>query len=113
MVNMGGFFGTANVDSLENEGTGSNYGIELTLEKFLSSGYYVLFTTSLFDSKYVGGDGVTRNTAFNGNYVFNLLGGYERRIAEATFLTVDLKGSAARARLLQFLILIPPIRCRA
>ena len=83
---------------MTNYGTAFNRGIELTLEKFLSSGYYVLFTTSLFDSKYVGGDGVTRNTAFNGNYVFNLLGGYERRIAEATFLTVDLKGVLAGGR---------------
>ncbi len=71
---------------------------ELTLEKFLSSGYYILFTTSLFDSKYKGGDGVTRNTAFNGNYVFNLLGGYERRIAEKTYLTVDIKGVLAGGR---------------
>jgi len=98
MANAGGFFGSPNVDSLLNEGTGYNYGIELTLEKFLSSGYYILFTSSLFDSKYKGGDGVTRNTAFNGNYVFNLLGGYERRIGESAFLTVDLKGVLAGGR---------------
>ncbi len=98
MANAGDFFASPNVDSLENEGTGYNYGVELTLEKFLSSGYYILFTTSLFDSKYKGGDGVTRNTAFNGNYVFNLLGGYERRIAEKTYLTGDIKGVLAGGR---------------
>ena len=32
-----------------------------------------------------------RNTAFNGNYVFNALGGYEFHVSERALLTVDLK----------------------
>ncbi len=98
LVNAGDFFAINNVDSLINEGTGRNYGIELTVEKFLSKGYYFLLTTSLFDSKYKGGDGITRNTAFNGNYVFNLLAGYERKIGKKTYLTVDFKGVLAGGR---------------
>jgi hypothetical protein len=50
---------------LENTGTGKNYGIDFTLERFLKDGYYYLFTASIFDSKYVGGDGKEYNTAFN------------------------------------------------
>ena len=91
MVNAGDFFGLPMEDSLENKGTGQNYGIELTVEKFLSKGYYFLFTASLFDSKYRGADGKIRNTAFNGNYVFNLLGGYERKLGKNLRLTLDLK----------------------
>jgi len=91
MVNAGDFFGLPMEDSLENKGTGQNYGIELTVEKFLSKGYYFLFTASLFDSKYRGADGKIRNTAFNGNYVFNLLGGYERKLGQHLRLTLDLK----------------------
>jgi hypothetical protein len=98
MLNSGDFFGIPVEDSLENSGTGLNYGFELTVEKFLSKGYYFLFTTSLFDSKYKGGDGIIRNTAFNGNYVFNLLAGYERKIGKKTYLTVDLKGVLAGGR---------------
>lgn len=98
MVNSGDFFAIANVDSLENSGMGHNYGVELTIEKFLGRGYYVLFTTSLFDSKYKGADGIERNTAFNGRYVFNLLGGYERRLGKKTYLTMDLKGVLAGGR---------------
>ncbi len=98
MANAGDFFAIANVDSLENNGTGYNYGIELTVEKFLNNGYYLLFTTSLFDSKYTGGDGITRNTAFNGNYVFNLLAGYEKKVGKKTYLTVDIKGVLAGGR---------------
>jgi hypothetical protein len=78
-------------DSLKNTGTGRNYGIELTLEKFLSKGYYFLLTTSLFDSKYKGSDGVSRSTAFDSKYIVNLLGGKEFRLngknPEAKFKT--------------------------
>ena len=98
MINAGDFFGLPMEDSLENNGTGQNYGIEMTVEKFLSKGYYFLFTASLFDSKYKGADGIARNTAFNGNYVFNLLGGYERKLGKNLRLTLDLKTVLAGGR---------------
>lgn len=91
MINSGDFFALPRESFLINEGKGKNYGLELTLEKFLSDGYYFLFTTSLFDSKYAGYDNVWRNTAFNGNYVMNLLGGYEFRLGEKTMFTLDSK----------------------
>ncbi len=62
---------------LINTGTGNNTGIDFTLERFLKDGYYYLFTASLFNSRYRGGDGIERNTRFNTHYVFNLLGGKE------------------------------------
>ncbi|MBI4946639.1 MAG: TonB-dependent receptor [Bacteroidetes bacterium] len=64
-------------DSLINKGTGSNYGVEITLEKFFSKNYYFLNSLSLYDSRYKGSDGVLRHTAFSGGYVYNLLGGVE------------------------------------
>ncbi len=91
MLNTGDNFGAAIVDSLVNEGIGKNYGLELTIEKFLNRGFYVLFTTSLFESKYQGYDKIWRNTAFNGNYVFNALAGYERKLGKHGILTLDLK----------------------
>ena len=66
-----------NYVSLVNEGTGKNYGVELTLERFLDNGFYFLFNTSLYESKYTALDGVERNTRFNGNYIFNALAGKE------------------------------------
>ena len=63
--------------SLVNEGTGFNQGIEFTLEKFFSEGYYGLFTASFFESKYEGSDGIERNTPFNNGYVLNFLAGKE------------------------------------
>lgn len=79
-LNTGSTFATNDEDSLVNKGTGRNIGIELTLEKYFSQGYYFLVTTSLFDSKYKGSDGVERNTAFNSRYVVNLLAGKEIKV---------------------------------
>ncbi|AEV32699.1 hypothetical protein Oweho_1711 [Owenweeksia hongkongensis DSM 17368] len=75
-LNAGGFDFYA-PDSVENGGAGCNYGLDLTLEKFMDKGFYFLSTISLYQSQYQGSDEVWRNTAFNGNYVANLLGGKE------------------------------------
>ena len=77
VLNLGADFDFEQFGSLVNEGTGQNYGIELTLEKFFTDDYYLLFTGSVFDSQYEGSDGITRNTAFNNNYVANVLFGRE------------------------------------
>ena len=65
------------LDSMKNGGTGKNYGIDLTLEKYMDKGFYGLFTTSIFKSEYQGSDGKTHSTAFDGRFVFNLLAGKE------------------------------------
>jgi hypothetical protein len=80
MLNTGATFKTDLQDSLVNKGTGKNYGVELTIEKFFSKGYYGLFTSSLYSSKYTASDAVERNTAFNGRYVFNVLAGKEWKV---------------------------------
>lgn len=77
VLNEGNDFIFEEKGSLVNEGIGSNYGIETTLEKFFSNNYYMLLTASLFDSQYEGSDGVERSTAFNNNYVLNVLFGKE------------------------------------
>lgn len=63
--------------SLVNEGTGKNYGVEFSLEKSLSRGYYFMVTSSLFDSKFEALSKQEFNTAFNTRYVGNLLFGKE------------------------------------
>ena len=90
-INTGDTWGLDAVDSLINEGTGYNYGLEFTLEKFLSNGYYYLMTLSLFESKYKNIDGVLYNSVFNGHYVWNGLFGKEFQIKEKHILSFDLK----------------------
>ncbi|MEM9078936.1 MAG: TonB-dependent receptor, partial [Bacteroidota bacterium] len=86
--------------SLVNEGTGFNQGIELTLEKFFSKGYYGLFTASIFESKYEGSDRVERNSPFNNGYVLNFLTGREFTIGSSgrTKLFFDTRAAFAGGR---------------
>jgi hypothetical protein len=93
MLNFGddSFSSIPIIDSLINEGTGNNYGIELTIEKFLGKGYYFLFTGSLFKSNYKGYDEIARSTAFDKNFVLNLLAGKEFCVRKKNFLNFDLK----------------------
>ena len=65
---------------LTNQGTGKNYGLELTLEKFLTNGFYYTVTSSFYQSKYTGADGVERNTRFNGNFTGNFIAGKEFKV---------------------------------
>ncbi|MCU0443296.1 MAG: TonB-dependent receptor [Microscillaceae bacterium] len=95
MLNAGAGFGIPDKNYLVNDGTGYNYGLELTLEKFFSQNYYFLFTTSVFNSKYEGSDKIERNTAFNGNYVVNLLGGREFKVRGKNVIFLDTKFTIA------------------
>jgi hypothetical protein len=86
--------------SLVSKGTGFNKGIEFTVEKFFSEGYYALFTTSLFESKYKGSDNIERNSPFNNGYVINLLGGKEFKVGKAkrNVFSIDTKFTTAGGR---------------
>lgn len=85
-------------DKLVNEGTGENYGIEFTLEKFFSRGYFFMVTTSLFESKFTGSDGVKRDTDFNGNYAINGLFTKELKVGKNSIFSVGTKLTTAGGR---------------
>ncbi|UTW64119.1 TonB-dependent receptor [bacterium SCSIO 12741] len=98
MINQGSDFEITTNTGMVNQGDGYNYGLELTLEKFFSRGYYFLTTGSLFESKYRGSDGIVRNTAFNTNYVFNGLAGKEFKLKKGMSLSFDTKVTYAGGR---------------
>jgi outer membrane receptor protein involved in Fe transport len=77
LINMGSGFARFFPDSLQNTGTGYNYGIELTVQKFFDKSFFFLFSGTLYDSKYKGSDGIVRSTSYNGLYVANALAGKE------------------------------------
>lgn len=70
-------------DTLMSDGKGRSYGLELTLEKSLTAGIYLMSTTSIYQSKYTGRDGIERDSRFNGKYVQNLLAGKEWRVGKS------------------------------
>ncbi len=62
--------------AFQNNGTGRNFGLEVSWQHFISQGYYYLLNATFYDSKYEDG-GELRNTRFNGRYIFNVTGGKE------------------------------------
>jgi hypothetical protein len=75
------------VDPLENKGTGRNYGVEVSLERYLQHNFYLTLTNSIYQSKYTAADGVERNTRFNGNYIVTFIAGkdFESFLKSKTF----------------------------
>jgi len=69
-------------DAYVNNGNGQNYGIDLTLEQYITNGFYYLISASVFDSKYKTSTDNWYNTRFNKNYLFNALAGKEFRIGK-------------------------------
>ncbi|MEY2828361.1 MAG: hypothetical protein RIQ33_219 [Bacteroidota bacterium] len=100
LLNAGASFNPINKTNLKNKGTGINKGVELTIEKFFSKGYYALLTGSIYQSKYKGSDGIEHNTAFNGEYVYNILAGKEFKIGKEkqNKITLDFKLTQAGGR---------------
>lgn len=100
-LNDGLSFAPSDVTNLVNKGSGTNYGAELTLERYLDKGFYFLVTASVFDSKYKGSDGVERNTAFNTKYAGNVLAGKEFKIGnKGTSLAFNIKSTLIGGRYL-------------
>ncbi|MEO6167122.1 MAG: TonB-dependent receptor [Chitinophagales bacterium] len=91
LINTGVGFSRFFPDVLANEGTGINYGAEITLQRFFYKQYFFMFTGSFFNSTYKGSDGVTRNSDFNAGYVMNLLGTKEWTVAKKNTLGIGAK----------------------
>jgi CarboxypepD_reg-like domain len=95
VLNEGADFESPDVTNLINNGSGRNYGIELTVERSFINNYYFLSTLSLYESTYKGSNGIEHNTVFNGNYVANLLAGREFKVSKRGTFALDFKLTAA------------------
>jgi hypothetical protein len=98
LINAGGGFSRLFPDTLLNEGTGRNVGVEMTLSRAFREGWFVLFTASVFDAKYKGADGVSRNTDFNGRYSWNFLASKAWKLGPRLGLVTGLKTTMAGGR---------------
>lgn len=68
--------------ALVNKGKGENFGVELTLERFLYKDFYMLLSASVFESRYSAVDGTWHDTRFNTNHNFSLTTGKEYTLSE-------------------------------
>jgi hypothetical protein len=77
-------------DSLINNGTGKNYGVEISFEKKFTNNIYYIVNGSLFQSTF-SVEGQQRNTAYNNNYNFHFLFGKEFETNRNNRLGINLK----------------------
>lgn len=97
LLNMGSGFDRFFPDELINDGTGNNYGLELTVERNFYKNYYLLATGSLFESNYRGSDGVQRNTDFNGRFASRAMVGYEKAVGKSKQTSLNFGGGVTYA----------------
>lgn len=71
------------MDDLINVGKGFNYGLDITFEKYMTRGFYFMFTGSIYNARYKAADGVWRNTRFNRNFLLNGLIGKEWMVGKS------------------------------
>ena len=69
--------------ALVNEGAGRNYGIDLTLERYLKDGLYVMLTATLFKSEYRDAQGEWHHTRHDRGWITNILGGKEWMVGKS------------------------------
>ena len=69
--------------ALVNEGAGRNYGIDLTLERYLKDGLYGMLTATLFKSEYRDAQGQWHHSRHDRRYITNILGGKEWMVGKA------------------------------
>lgn len=91
MINMGSGFARFFPDKLQNTGTGSNYGLELTIQKYFDQSFFFMISSTVYQSLYKGSDGILRNSSYNGNHVSNFLAGKEFHISQKQAITLATK----------------------
>ena len=78
--------------ALTNEGAGRNYGIDLTLERYLKDGFYGMLTATLFKSEYRDAQGEWHHSRHDRDYITNILGGKEWMVGKTKKNVFGLNG---------------------
>ena len=99
LINMGSGFQRFFPQDLQNSGTGTNYGAEITLQKYFDKSFFFMFSGTVFNSTYVASDNIERSTSYNGNYIFNLLAGKEWKVGEKQSISLGFKATVAGGKL--------------
>ncbi|RYD59387.1 MAG: TonB-dependent receptor [Sphingobacteriales bacterium] len=77
---------------LVSQGTGDNYGVDLSLERPFANNYYVLASGSVYKATYTDYAGRTYNSQFNRGYQVNLIGGKEFPLTASGRKIIGLNG---------------------
>ncbi|MBT3210355.1 MAG: TonB-dependent receptor [Bacteroidetes bacterium] len=96
-INIRDIFEYQSVNNVTNDAVGRNYGVELTIERFLHKNFYYLFTMSMYESKFSFDKKTFYNTQYNGNYIVNALIGKDFKIRKEKENTIGINLKATYA----------------
>ena len=82
LANHGQFDTQPTYIDLVSEGIGFNYGLEVSIQKFFSEGFYGLLSGAYQRAFYQASDKIWRNSAFDAQYVSSLVMGKEFKIGK-------------------------------
>jgi len=86
-------------DTLLNKGKGRNYGVEVSIERGLTRGFYYMVNGSLYQSQFRSAGEADRHTAYNGNYNVHLLTGKEFKLKkDGAVLGLNIRVTGAGGR---------------
>lgn len=93
MLNYGSINSLPHYDGLYNGGEGVKQGVEFTLEKFFSKGYYLIATASRLKTSFTAHAQGSRESIFGDGYIMHLLAGREIKLGPRRLnrLTLDFK----------------------
>lgn len=94
MINAFDVYSLSGTNKLVSEGTGQNYGIDMSVERSFADGWYVLATGSLFKSTYKDIYGDEYNTTYNRGHQLNIIGGKEFKVSRDGRKILGLNGKA-------------------
>ncbi len=97
MINAFDVYSLNNTNKLVSEGTGQNYGIDMSIERSFADAWYVLATGSLFKSTYQDYYGDEYNTTYNRGHQLNIIGGKEFKVSRDGRKIVGLNGKVLYA----------------
>lgn len=92
MLNEGSGFDRFFPSKLKSKGLGRNMGLEITLEKFFTHNWFLMFSGSMYDSRLLGSNDKWYNSSFNGQYILNLLGTKEFKWGKKRLNTIGVGG---------------------
>jgi len=93
MINAENIYSLMNTkQGMASEGTGNNYGIDLSIERPFANNYYLLASGSIYKSTYKDYLGREFNTRFNRGYQVNLIGGKEFKVSASGRKVLGLNG---------------------
>lgn len=90
-LNSGTTFGNIGFDEFVSDGLGQTYGAELSYFRNFADGYYITSTLSYVRQRYKAADGKWRWGAFDNQFIFNFLAGYEIKLSEKNTIELSIR----------------------